>query len=414
MPRADTKPGLIAVPWGAWRHDAPHAIETPTDWELIPLAMHDGAPLGSEQIDVALDSPIGAPRLEQLVHSRTTVAIAVDDITRPTPVADVLPSVLTRLRTAGVPDERITIIVATGAHRRATSWDIEQKVGATVAKRLRVVSHDPLEPLADTGVALAGVAVQVNREFAAADLRIGIGCVLPHPFAAFSGGGKIVIPGMANLDVLVRTHKYALMGLSGGHVPDANRFRTDMEAAVRAIGLQWTVNVVVNAERRIAFVSAGDLVLAHRAAAAAATRCGRTAGPATLLDAVLLNAYPKDGELLQIEAALVALRSGMLQWLTPTAPIVLMAACVEGLGSHGLFGTGGRLNRPPTAKGFLAGRPLLIYAPGVRESEARTVFWSGYPFHHEWPPLVAQLSAMLPASPRIGVVPCGPLQLAAT
>jgi nickel-dependent lactate racemase len=254
---------------------------------------------------------------------------------------------------------------------------MELKVGAELLESIRVVSHDPYGDLVDTGVALSGVPVRVNRQFAEADLRVGVGIVLPHPFAAFSGGGKIVIPGLCDLDVLVRTHKYALMGLSGGARLEGNRFRTDMEAAVRRIGLHWTVNVAVNHACETAHVSAGDLVAAHRKAADAAQRIGMTRQPSALLDGLILNAYPKDSEALQIEAAFVALRSGILNWLSPTAPVLLTAACPEGLGYHGLFGPGGRLARKPSPRGFLGKHPLLVFSPNISDFRAGTHFARG-------------------------------------
>ena len=125
------------------------------------------------------------------------------------------------------------------------------------------------------------------------------------------------------------------MGFRGGGPLEGNRFRAEMEGAVRQIGLDWTVNVVVNSAREAAGVFAGDMVEAHRAAAAAAARIGLTPPPPSLLDAIVLNAFPKDGEFLQVEAALVPLRNGMMSWLTPTAPVVLSAACPRASGITG-------------------------------------------------------------------------------
>ena len=122
---------------------------------------------------------------------------------------------------------------------------------------------------------------------------------MPHPFAGFSGGGKMVLPGLSDLDCVVRSHKYALMGLAGGLQLEGNRFRHDMERAVREIGLDWSVNVVLNSRCETAALVAGDFVEAHRRAADRAREIGATAAPARPLDALVLNAYPKDSELLR-------------------------------------------------------------------------------------------------------------------
>jgi nickel-dependent lactate racemase len=360
-----------------------------------------------------LDEPIGASPVEAVVRGKTTVAIAIDDLSRPVPASLVLEPLVARLEAAGIRAEHITIVVASGAHRRATRDDLERKVGHELLRRVRTLEHDPSASLVDTGVSLAGVAVRINAAFWQADVRIGVCGVLPHPFAGFSGGGKIVIPGLADLDVLARTHRYALMGFSGGPGHGKNKFRTDMERAVSEIGLHWTANVVTNSRREVAMVAAGDFVQAHRAAAAAAARIGSTAAPTTLLDALVLNSYPKDTELLQIEASLAALRTGMDAWLSPAAPVVLAGACSDGLGTHGLFGPGGRLFRVPSQKTFLAGRPLIVFCPTVDAEVAAQVFWSGYPVCRTWDDAVEQLSKYLAPGARVGVVPCAPLQIAA-
>jgi nickel-dependent lactate racemase len=387
-------------------------LPVPRGWRLCELRMTDGPALPEDEIERALDAPVDAPSIPTLAAGKRKAAIAIDDITRPTNTAPLLRLLIDRLTQAGLSHDDVTIIVATGAHRRATPRDLELKVGRDLLGRVRVISHDPGGDLCATGVALGGVPVRINREFAAADLRMGIGAVMPHPFAGFSGGGKIVVPGLADLDVLARTHKFALMGFTSGSGNLDNRFRGEMEQAVREIGLHWTVNIVVNSRRETAVVAAGDLVTAHRSAAAAAQRLGATAAPVGPLDALLLNAYPKDGELLQIESALVTLRNGMLPWLAPSAPVILMGACPEGLGHHGLFAPGGRLSRVPSPKTFLAARKLWVFAPGVTEAEVRSVFAEQYPWHATPESLITALGQEVPADARVGWVRCGPLQIA--
>jgi nickel-dependent lactate racemase len=403
---------VIRVPWASWRGDIQRELDFPPEWDVVPLPPADAPALDAAQIARALDEPVGAPRVEDLVRGKTSVAVAIDDLSRPVPASLVLEPLVSRLEAAGIRAEHITIVVASGAHRRATRDDLEQKIGQGLLRRVRAVEHDPTASLVDTGVSLAGVPVRINAAFWHADVRVGVCGVLPHPFAGFSGGGKIVIPGLADLDVLARTHRYALMGFSGGPGQGKNRFRTDMERAVGEIGLHWTVNVVTNSRREIAMVAAGDFVQAHRAAAAGAARVGSTAAPHGLLDAMVLNAYPKDTELLQIEASLAALRCGMDAWLAPAAPIVLAGACSDGLGSHGLFEPGGRLFRVPSQKTFLAGRPLIVFCPTVDPDVAASIFWSGYPVCPTWEGVIGHLRQYLAPGARVGIVPCAPLQIA--
>jgi lactate racemase len=403
---------VIRAAWGAWTGRSID-LEVPAGWRIVDLTMRDAAALTDIEIDRALDEPLGAERLERLARSRRRVAIAIDDITRPTRTAPILSAIVRRLHTAGISLESMTVLVATGAHGVATARDIRLKVGE-LANRIRVVSHDPVHGLVDTGVCLGGQPVQVNPHYVAADLRIGVGGVMPHPFAGYSGGGKILLPGLSDLDSVVRSHKYALMGFAGGPQLEGNKFRRDMERAVREIGLDWTVNVVLNSRCETANVFAGDVVEAHRAAAARSAAIGETASPPEPLDALVLNAYPKDSELLQMEAALVAVRGGMLEWLRPSAPVVLIGAGPDGLGSHRLFGPGGRLFRRPAAKSYLRDRVLHVVSPATRADASRAAFWDGYPYHESWAECAAALERTLPPSPSVGYASAGPLHVAST
>ena len=403
-------PPSLTLPWGAWAGDEARAFVVPDRWVVETLRMADAPALSDAAVERALDEPLGAPRLEEVVRGARRVAIAVDDLTRPTRADRLVLAMLRRLNGAGIDDGNVSIVIASGAHRQADARDIALKLGSVVPRRVQVEGHAPDTDFVDTGIRLGGVAVRLNRTFFEADVRIGLGAVLPHPFAGFGGGGKIVIPGLADLDVLARTHKYALMGLSGNTGLEGNRFRGDMEQAVRAIGLQWTLNVVVNSARETVHVVGGDLVEAHRAAAALASRVGRTAPPAAPLDALVVNAYPKDGELLQVESALVGVRGNVLSWLKPGAPVVLTAACAAGCGTHHLFGPGGRLFRPPMPRRSLGDHPLVIFAEGVPAADARLVFWEGYRHVSRWEEVVDVIN-QVNSAPRVGVLPSGPLQV---
>ena len=401
----------IAVPWGAWHGDADRSLTFPAEWTIEYLAPRGGEPLSTAQIAAQIDAPIEALPLGEVARGAQRVVVVIDDQTRPTPVGALLPPVIERLETAGVPRDRITVLMAIGAHRPPTAEELAAKLHPADLDGVRVQVHDPGGDLVDTGVALGGVPVRLARTFTEADVRITIGGVMPHPFAAYSGGGKMLIPGLAGLDVVVRSHTFALMGIGVGPNPDKNRFRQDMERAVRDIGLHWTLNVVVTGKRRVGAVTAGDFVAAHRAACEAAATLGATAPPSAPLDALLVNAYPKDTELLQIEAALPAVRNGALQWLREEAPIVLAAACNDAMGHHQLFGPGGTVYRKPMKKTFFGTHPLVVHTPGAGDDDVRAVFWEGYPACREWQQVIETLIPLLPPHPRVGILPFGPLQV---
>jgi hypothetical protein len=152
---------------------------------------------------------------------------------------------------------------------------------------------------------------------------------------------------------------------------------------------------------------------AHRMAVARAREVGETRAPATPLDALVLNAYPKDSELLQVEAALVALRAGMIDWLRPGAPVVLLGACPEGLGSHQLFGPGGRLFRKPAQKAFLGGHVLHVVSRATGADADRGAFCPAYPYHADWDSCLEQIAPAVGSSPVVGYAGSGPLHVPA-
>lgn len=402
----------VRLPWGAWGSDTELELPLPAGWVAEHLAMAGRAALTLEEIAGAFDRPVASASLEELASKASTAVVAVDDLTRPTRAEALVLEVLRRLERGGLGSDAVTVLVASGAHAPLTADQCRHKLGAVV-DRVRVQSHSQDGPFADTGTQLGGAEVRLNESFMAADLRIGIGAVLPHPFAGFSGGGKVVVPGLAGLDVLARTHKMALMGLGGGPDLDTNRFRKAMEAAVRDIGLHFTVNVVVNQARDTCGVFCGDMVGAHRSAAEFARNVGATRLPDEPCDALVLNAYPKDNELLQVEAALVAIQQGLLAGLAPGAPVVLAASCEFGLGYHGLFGPGGRLFRRPVRKGSLGERPMAVFAPGCSAEECALAFWEGYTHCRAWEAALDWLRPRVPPAATIRVLPTAPLQVAA-
>jgi len=413
---------VASLPWGAWHGDARLDLDFPRGWE-VEIAPSPSAPaLDPQAVIRAIRSPVGSPPLSELAAGKASAAIAVDDLSRPAAVPAVLDALWQELKAAGLKADAVRIVVASGSHRPLERRELHLKLGAEAMGRHPIYGHHPFENLADTGVLLGKVPLRVNRFFHEAQLRIGVSTVTPHPFAGFSGGAKIVLPGLASLDVLERTHKFVLMGLRGGiGAVDGNRFREEAEDAVRAFGLHFSVNLVVNGRRAVAGLAAGDLRDAHRAAVEIARRvyaapCSSpgsapsSAPKSDGADAVVLNAYPKDMDLIQADFAFNPLR-----WLPglvkPEGVVVLTSACPLGRGVHGLFEPGMRLHRKPSARGFLGGRTLLVHSPELSAFDFHDLYWEGYELHGEWRTLRERLEGLLPGSRRVLVFPCAPIQI---
>jgi len=399
----------VRLPWGAWYEDTTHRLPLPRAWQVDRLEPADAPGWAPERIEAALVAPIASPPLAELARGRRTAAIVVDDLARPTRTADVLPALIEQLEGAGLDRSGITVLVATGTHGALTPEQIERKLGADVAKTVRVEVHDARTSTLPTEIRYGNEPLRINRTFLEAELKLTVGCVLPHSFAGYSGGAKLLLPGLADVKATARSHKFVEMGLRGGGDPNENRFRLEIERLARELGLSYTVCVVPNSRRETAGVFAGDLVAAHREACRTAARVYATPLGETY-DCVVLNAYPKDVDLVQAENALVALKTARAPVVHEEGMLVIATAASEGLGRHGLFAPGGASYRAPRPKRALGRRELWLYAPGVTETDARQLHWEGYPFFRDAAALCEALAERFPGPARAAVLPCAPLQ----
>ena len=402
---------LVELPWGAWYGDQRHGLHFSDGLSVDVLAPHDAPALTAREISLAIGAPVESPPVRDLARNSRSACLVVDDLARPTRASDVLAPLVEELREAGLPREGVRIVVATGSHGALRREQLEWKVGPAVVSQHPVECHDFRGTLAETGIEYGDRPWLVNRTFLESDLKIVIGSVLPHTFAGFSGGAKLVLPGLSDLAATARSHKFVQLGLRGGADPNENRFRLEAERMARQIGVRFAVCVVTNSRRETAGVFAGDLVRAHRLACIAARDVFRTPvdGP---YDGAILNAYPKDIDLIQAENAFVALKTAPSPVVRDGGVVVLATAASEGLGRHGLFEPGGAGYRPPARKRALGDRELWIYAPAVSEADVRKLYWEGYPVFHDGAALTSALAQRLPERARIAVFPCAPTQQA--
>jgi hypothetical protein len=232
---------------------------------------------------------------------------------------------------------------------------------------------------------------------------------MPHPFAGFSGGAKLILPGLADLRSIQRSHQFVQMGLRGGDDPNENRFRLEAEQIARQLGLEFVVCAVTNTARETTGVFAGDLTAAHRRACEYARDVFASDLNATY-DCAFVNAYPKDMDLLQAEAAFVVWKSVKSPVVRDGGIVVLTCAASSGLGRHGLFEPGGASYRAPQPKRWLQNRELWIYTPNVSTDVVHQLYWKGYPVFQDGAALMEALEQRLRSDARIAVFPCGPMQ----
>lgn len=403
--------------WRAWYGDTELVLTFPDDWDVCTARMRDAPDAPAHAIEAAFDHPIGTAPVEEIACARTSVAIAVDDLSRPTQAHLLLPPLLRRLERAGIRRQNVIVISALGGHRPMTRQDFEKKLGPDTVSAVMTRNHNPYSNLVTVGETERG-PVSINRFFAEADMKIGVGCVCPHDLAGFSGGAKIVLPGVAGIDTLEANHRPASVGSGDGSAGvgsiEGNKIREDMEEFARKIGLDLVVNVVVNSTRRIAGTFVGHPVEAHRAAVSFARQVYGTELPHGPVDVVVLNAYPKDTELNQsLSAFNVFGQFANPEFIAERAAIVVVAASSEGRGIHALYERGMVLHRSPDESPkfqHMRHHQIIVFSPCVDHKDVLEWYPRGTLHARTWDNVVSALSRMGKRL-SVAVFPCSTLQV---
>ncbi len=242
----------------------------------------------------AIRNPIGCRPLDELLRPGMKVVIVVDDITRATPRDKILPVLLNELNRVGIPDSDVTVVIALGTHRYMSDEEILRCFGEEVVRRVRVVNHEWLDSskLVYVGTTKNGTPVYVNKLVYEADFVVGVGSIIPHLFAGYGGGAKIIQPGVCGEKTTAYTHLLAAVedpiNLLGD--PD-NVVRREMEEVADVVGLDFIVNVVFNGEGEVVKVVAGDMREAFREGVKVAEKIYKREIP-ELADIVIVNTYP--------------------------------------------------------------------------------------------------------------------------
>jgi len=282
----------------------------------------------------ALEHPIGCAPLAELARGKRTAAIAVCDITRPAPNRVTLPPLLDRLHAAGIPVEGITILVATGLHRGATKAEIETIVGPEIAQRYRVENHDAKDFAAHQplGSTRRGTPVYIDRRFLNADLHITLGFIEQHIMAGFSGGRKLVAPGMAAQETIKVLHspKFMREPMATEGAIEGNPLHQELLEIAGLARHDFILDVTLTKEREISGVFAGNPVQAH-AAGVSFMRENSTFPMPGLADAVITSSagYPLDLTFYQTAKGITAAQHIVKRG----GRILLLGECAEGIGS---------------------------------------------------------------------------------
>ena len=296
-----------------------------------------GAPDAVGALRTALRVPVAGAPLRERVRPGQTVAIAACDGTRAQPRREMVSAVLAELEGTVRPED-IIVVVATGTHRANTNDELLAMFGPDVLGAVRVVNHDARDQasLRWAGRHGADVPVWLNEHWVEADVRITTGFVEPHFFAGFSGGPKMVAPGLAGLETVLVLHDARRIGdpRATWGVIDGNPVQDDVRAIAAATGVTFAFDVVLNRDKEIVSAFGGDLFPMHAAAAREARRLAMRPVPA-LFDVVVTtnSGYPLDQNLYQAVKGMSAAH----RVTRPGGTIVCVAECRDGFPDHGSY-----------------------------------------------------------------------------
>jgi nickel-dependent lactate racemase len=266
---------IVDLPYGLGRVTAPLPDGPRVEHWAGPMSSAAGGAGEREIIARALDEPIGAPALDKFAAGARRVSILISGKDRVAGASAYLPLILERLRAAGVPDDGVEIVCATGTHARHTTADVVALVGPETAARIPFRAHDcqAAGAFADLGLTSFGTPVHFDRRVVDADLRVLTGRITHHYFAGFSGGRKSLLPGVASRETILANHARVLDFRGGCHVGEAvfggslagNPVHEDMVQAARKVGPSFVVNTLLDVEHHISGTFAGELEQAHEA-----------------------------------------------------------------------------------------------------------------------------------------------------
>jgi nickel-dependent lactate racemase len=294
--------------------------------EDVPLAIQD-----------ALNHPIGTPPLREMAKKGDRVCIVFTDITRASPDQLLVPAILKELEIAGVNDQDITLLCGIGMHRPSSLDEKDIKLGKDIVARYRVIDNEPQNPeaLVDMGITPGGVPVFLHRAVVETDLLIGTGIVEPHQYAGYSGGRKTVAVGAAGEALIAHTHGPEFIDHPGTRLGqiEGNPFHEAISEAARRANLRFILNVILNDDKQILRVSAGEPELTFQDLVNFAKNVYEVPIYKQYDIAIGGVGFPKDANLYQASRAPSYLYFAPTPVIRPGGFFIIPARCEEGAGA---------------------------------------------------------------------------------
>jgi nickel-dependent lactate racemase len=318
----------------------------PGGWRVTvydPHRLDRYPPFDDDALLRSLHHPIGSLPLHELAGKYDRAVVLVDDLSRPTPAYRVVGHVLRQIQDGGIPPNRIRILIAMGTHRGLTKFDHVSmhtekmlKVGREAVEHYDVIDHDFAdEETYNVAVEVdEGPPIRVNKHLEGA-LIVGISGVYPHGGAGFGGGGKIILPGVSHRDLINWNHQTLEWHTYGTIYPEeitTPGIRRHIEKVARAVGLDFTLQIVSRPDQEIIGLFCGDFVQAHRHACHLAKEAYETPVPEDVPDVIFVNGYPFDTDAGQVH------RGDRFFKLHDRGVNILFGGCYDQIAYHGQEG----------------------------------------------------------------------------
>jgi len=284
-----------------------------------------------------LKNPYGTEKLRKIASGRKKVSILMSDYTRAVPGKMLLPPLIDELHQAGIHESQVTIVMASGVHRRNTQEERERIIGEEWIKKLQIVYHDAnnIDMLTFLGETKRGTPVWINKLVLKSDLRIALGQIEPHEFAGFSGGRKSILPGVSGEKTIRKNHSPEMIEhpLARPGILKGNPVHEDMVEAALMVGLDFIVNVVLNKDLKIIGVFTGEMIKAYEKGVDFVNSFSRIKISSQPDVIITTPGEPLNVNLYQSIKALIALDAVA----SPESVIVFYSPCPDGLGSEDML-----------------------------------------------------------------------------
>ncbi|MHC4446162.1 MAG: lactate racemase domain-containing protein, partial [Planctomycetota bacterium] len=408
---------VVKVPQLAWWGDIEAELSFPDHWEVTVQHMngHETPKLSPEGFRKAFAHPIACKPIRDLARGKKNVIILFDDMSRPTKVSEIVPFVLEELEMAGVDEGNIQFICALGTHGPLTAYDFAKKLGEDIIARFNVYNHNIYENCTHIGTTSRGTPVSLNTEFVNADFKIGIGALIPHINVGFSGGGKIVLPGIASIESIAYNHgpvrncsrETGINANTGLGQYEDNAQLLDTEEACKMSGLDVKIDAIVNLKRDTTALFVGEPIAQFYEGIKLAKKHYHGASPVTP-DVVVANCNGKVNETVigtMVAQSLLPDSGGTLVMITNNPGGEVCHYLRRRFGNH----IAGRLWKAPSLspkiKKFILLMPFMNKASLDWFAPPESITWT-----KKWEDVIEILETDYPEGAKAAVIPDATIQ----